>query len=500
MSQENDAAAQLIACWNPSTKRVKQMLSKKEVNIVVVDKNKMDEADMLVPLMIREAFEEAGGSGSVHSVVGGPKTKQPYALYIGPLVDADKNSAVFYMGPQKYVSERFELTDKEQRSQFEQECMKPASFGLGEKTVYDENVRRGKTWCCQEADGYTYGSDKQLRDTIANLIAAPAENIKVLASRAHLYETGGFFAKHRDTRKTYRPGHFGTIVVFPPWEEFTGGELVVGGEKIDVAALLKDCKPDEYVAVAFLASAEHEVLPVLSGRRWALQYDAFFTHEFMETYSTDCGITGQAVERVERDRLFRLFNCQGDDIIVPANNTYAQSDVVLLGSDQRLNEVMQRLGYHQGVLVALKVRQSDNGGYADEDDEPRGHYYAAQSVCGGTAAVWYLSNPDEGRAISYMKDYITGQDFNMHCYNSQPYCEYTGNESATGHAQYGDWGVLYKRQTDESVSAAANRCDAEDFSGKKLDEVYARLAQIFNSTCAEPDTSSGTTHASAAQA
>jgi len=85
-----------------------------------------------------------------------------------------------------------------------------------------------------------------------------------------IYETGGFFAAHRDTEKV--PGMFGTLVVALP-SHHRGGELLVRHGGREIRCELGTDEPSEIRYAAFFADCEHEVLPVTEGCRICLVYN-----------------------------------------------------------------------------------------------------------------------------------------------------------------------------------------------------------------------------------
>jgi len=151
----------------------------------------------------------------------------------------------------------------------------PAPHGQGAATVVDAAVRDAL-----QVDA----SRVQLCDAWRAVVAALASDaahafgldsadewqsgaVRALPYKLVLYEPGGHFKAHRDTEKV--GGMFATLVVQLPSGEYEGGKLVVrhGG-----SARTFDFSAGGFHAAAFYADCEHELSPVVSGRRLVLIY------------------------------------------------------------------------------------------------------------------------------------------------------------------------------------------------------------------------------------
>ena len=85
-----------------------------------------------------------------------------------------------------------------------------------------------------------------------------------------IYETGSFFAAHRDTEKI--PNMFATLVVNLP-SAHAGGELIVSHASQSQSYPFADSSLFEPSYVAFYADCRHEVKPITSGYRLCLVYN-----------------------------------------------------------------------------------------------------------------------------------------------------------------------------------------------------------------------------------
>jgi predicted 2-oxoglutarate/Fe(II)-dependent dioxygenase YbiX len=148
-----------------------------------------------------------------------------------------------------------------------------APYGRGEETIVDTNVRRvwqlePRQFALRNAawgalvDGIVdsvrkeFGIQKKVRHELYKLL---------------IYETGSFFAPHRDTEKI--PGMFATLVVNLP-SRYEGGTLLVthDGEtkRIEFGG---DAAEFNVQFAAFYADCQHEITPVTSGYRVCLVYN-----------------------------------------------------------------------------------------------------------------------------------------------------------------------------------------------------------------------------------
>lgn len=150
-------------------------------------------------------------------------------------------------------------------------------FGKGSDTLVDESVR--KSWQIEPAQ-VSFGNPafheaiQTLAKTAAKGLGVPEKvSVEAILYKVLLYESGGFFKKHRDTEK--EDGMFATLVVQLP-SVYTGGNLKVshGEDMSKTYAMGTDDGTAPYCChfVAHYADCEHEVEAVQSGYRLALVY------------------------------------------------------------------------------------------------------------------------------------------------------------------------------------------------------------------------------------
>lgn len=151
----------------------------------------------------------------------------------------------------------------------------PAPFGRGTETVIDPSVRNAVEIPASRLNVLELEqallARSRVRDLIHQVIPVTLYEYQARLYKMHMYTTGGFFRPHRDT--LHDPSHHATLVVVLPTEH-TGGELVIThNDQRHVFAtghkVLSAC--------VFFTDCLHEVLPVQSGVRIALQFDLWVT-------------------------------------------------------------------------------------------------------------------------------------------------------------------------------------------------------------------------------
>lgn len=88
--------------------------------------------------------------------------------------------------------------------------------------------------------------------------------------KLHCYETGGYFTKHSDGKKSTK--HFATLLVFPPshYSPFEGGDLILYLEN-QGPVIVQTSLFQEWTVVAFHINILHECTAVTNGREFCLQ-------------------------------------------------------------------------------------------------------------------------------------------------------------------------------------------------------------------------------------
>ncbi len=163
------------------------------------------------------------------------------------------------------------LFEQQARSLIELSQQSP--FGRKEETILDPNVR--KSWQIAAEDFELTNPQwkealQEAIEQIARQLGLDDCEIEFEPYKLLIYETGGFFAVHRDTEKT--PNMFGTLVINLPCEH-EGGELIIshGGQSHRYSFTDNDGFHPGFVA--FYADCYHEVKPVTAGYRINLIYN-----------------------------------------------------------------------------------------------------------------------------------------------------------------------------------------------------------------------------------
>ncbi len=230
-----------------------------------------------------------------------------------------------------------------------------APFGRGEETIVDTNVRR--VWQLEPGQ-FT------LRNTawdtfVDGIVAAVREEFGIQKKVEHelykllVYETGGFFAPHRDTEKI--PGMFATLVVCLP-SRHEGGTLIVthDGEtrRIDFGG---DAAEFNVQYAAFYADCQHEITPVTSGHRVCLVYNLAIARQKAQPSAP---ANGQAEDAIA-ELLPQFFaDDTRDKIVIPFKHQYTEEAFdprALKGADRASMAVLARAAERRGyqVFVAL---------------------------------------------------------------------------------------------------------------------------------------------------
>ena len=148
-----------------------------------------------------------------------------------------------------------------------------APYGRGEETLLDTSVRD----CRQIDSARVRVGGSAWEDTFSGILKDAAEGLGCPPERLDaglykllIYETGGFFAAHRDTEKA--DGMVATLSLSLPVSG-TGGELVVRHRDREVSIDMTAAEPSELVYAAFYADCSHETRPVTEGYRLSLVFN-----------------------------------------------------------------------------------------------------------------------------------------------------------------------------------------------------------------------------------
>ena len=150
---------------------------------------------------------------------------------------------------------------------------KKAPYGLGEKTIIDESVR--KSWELSPSEIVIKNQQfdhavKTVVESVKESLGCVDKCVQLHLYKLLLYEKGGHFKPHRDTEK--QKGMFATMIIQLP-SLFEGGKLIVRHQGM-VREVHFDGEESPYCCkyAAHYSDCEHEVTEITSGNRLALVY------------------------------------------------------------------------------------------------------------------------------------------------------------------------------------------------------------------------------------
>jgi len=146
-------------------------------------------------------------------------------------------------------------------------------FGRGEETITDTNVRNSWQISVEDLEFTNPQWEKSLAESIQQMgedLGLYGCKIEFQPYKLLVYETGSFFAAHRDTEKI--PNMFATLVINLP-AEHTGGELIISHAGQSQSYSFANSDRFQPSFVTFYADCYHEVKPITSGYRVCLIYN-----------------------------------------------------------------------------------------------------------------------------------------------------------------------------------------------------------------------------------
>ncbi|MCX6972072.1 MAG: 2OG-Fe(II) oxygenase [Verrucomicrobia bacterium] len=196
------------------------------------------------------AFSKVTGTGDFHST-----GQAPFFL---PGIEVEGLGELAFPLPASQVKELIPLAEA-------------APYGLGEKTVLDESVRK----CWQLDAAQLSFKAPEWQEFLGRTVACVREDLGVegrisaIPYKLLIYGKGGHFRAHRDTEKL--DAMFGTLIISLP-SAHEGGRLFVrhDGREVEVD-FSRETRAFQHAA--FFADCEHEVELVRSGFRCCLVYN-----------------------------------------------------------------------------------------------------------------------------------------------------------------------------------------------------------------------------------
>jgi len=188
-----------------------------------------------------------------------------------------------------------------------------------------------------------------------------------------VYDTGGFFASHRDTEKV--EGMFSTLVIVLP-SSHSGGELMVRHAGREVIIDLSTPEVSQLSYAAFYADCEHEVRPISAGNRVCLIYNLIaqspangrqkplMAPDCQKEITAAAGIIEEAMRNPSAPRkLVYLLEHQ----YTPAGLSFSG----LKNADAARSRVLVQAGERAGCAVHLGIVHLEESGAAEIEYDPR---------------------------------------------------------------------------------------------------------------------------------
>ena len=153
------------------------------------------------------------------------------------------------------------------------EVAERAPYGKGTDTLVDRAVR--DCWQIDAAririgGGGWPDTFRGILEAVTAGLGCPTGSVTAEPYKLLIYESGGFFAAHRDTEKA--DGMIGTLSLSLPTNG-AGGELIVRHRDQEVSLDMNTSDPSELAYAAFYADCAHETRPVREGCRLSLVFN-----------------------------------------------------------------------------------------------------------------------------------------------------------------------------------------------------------------------------------
>jgi hypothetical protein len=253
----------------------------------------------------------------------------------------------------------------------------PSSFGRGDETVYDEDVRKGR-----EIPGNQLSVrylPVRTRQVVQQTLFPHSKRIRCQLSKMAIYEVGGHFDVHRDTVRSH--AHQGTMLV-EVRSAHTGGDLILeptNGESVRWSlSSIPSANITRYIA--FFTDVNHRVEPVESGVRIVLQYDIYVDdddeRDDWQRYDDETADFFRKAIRfsssISIDKLLTLLDdyvTEGLSVSFPLLHLYTDTKLLpsrLKPADQQIFTALLDHGFHvQMVPVRITAISNFHGSFAN---------------------------------------------------------------------------------------------------------------------------------------
>ena len=248
-----------------------------------------------------------------------------------------------------------------------------APHGQGSKTVLDLSIRNtlqiDPTKVSIMNPSWESGLESLKKQAVETLnLSIDPKLVRIELYKLLIYESGGFFKKHRETEKS--DGMFATLVVQLP-SRFEGASYVVSHNEESRTFKLDQDAAYGCKYVVHYADCEHEIKPVESGHRLALIYSLCFTGNKQEAP------VAKDVDQHDLTRVLKHLPGKQSLFCVPLKHQYTSSSFkrfgagALKGNDRIVQEAIRTTGLEDFQMVIARLQRVDTmyGEGEDEDDE-----------------------------------------------------------------------------------------------------------------------------------
>jgi len=362
-----------------------------------------------------------------------------------------------------------------------------APYGRGDRTLIDESVR--KVWqvapdkVAISGQGWQTALEEVVEECAHGLGCDPkktgAEFYKLL-----VYDTGGFFAAHRDTEKS--AGMFGTLVISLP-SAHEGGELLIRHAGREKTVDLRSTAPSEIRYAAFYADCEHEVRPVTKGYRVCLVYNLVQKKGKNSPATPDHRPETAAAVKILQS--WADSDEKPDKLVYLLEHQYTQASLSFAGlknSDAARARILQEAAARTGCAVHLGIVHIEESGWAeyngdyhhyrrrwDEDEEEEdSSEFEIGEVCDGRYFIdqWRNAADEEvtfGEIPLQDEEILPAEALDGEEPDEEHFSEATGNEGASFERTYLRAAVvLWPEQRFDEICLSAG-----------IDAAIARLGQ-----------------------
>ncbi|KZV86616.1 hypothetical protein EXIGLDRAFT_724554 [Exidia glandulosa HHB12029] len=284
----------------------------------------------------------------------------------------------------------------------------PSSFGRGEETVYDEDVRKGLEIRAAQMHfdlDHAVKEGSTVRDVFQSIAAQlqlslfPAQPVKLVFYKLALYEAGGHFSAHRDS--THDDSHHGTLLIgckARGEDPYQGGDFLVTTSNGEMPFRI-----DEKGWVAFYTDCEHTVKPVTSGTRMSLQFDVYLESDAVARPHTVSCVPARDVKEIDYDdegESKAALEDSDDEVISLGNFSEPISD----GADRRVMPFLLR-SFVDKLVEVLRVSAQF---IIPRDDEGRARKKRVRTSNHPQTIILPLRHLYRGRAL--VSQYLKGID------------------------------------------------------------------------------------------